>query len=93
VERSIGVGVGCRINPFEPIECGYGAPEGATLQLQCFYWHGDPVGPNGNTVWWRVTFGSKDVFIADHSHDSRRTSPWVATDVRDSSGDTPAARL
>ena len=59
------MGVGCRINPFEPIECGYGAPEGATLQLQCFYWHGDPLRPNGNTVWWRVTFGSKDVFIAD----------------------------
>ena len=60
---TLGVGVGCRINPFEPIECGYGAPEGATLQLQCFYWRGDPVGPNGNTVWaarhlWLKTLSS-----------------------------------
>jgi hypothetical protein len=81
---TLGVGVGCRINPFEPIECGYGAPEGATLQLQCFYWHGDPLRPNGNTVWWRVTFGSKDVFIADHSgttHAERRPGwpPMCAT--------------
>jgi hypothetical protein len=87
------VGVGCRINPFEPIECGYGAPEGATLQLQCFYWHGDPLRPNGNTVLWRVTFGSKDVFIADTRARLTPNVAWVATDVRDSSGDTPAARL
>lgn len=66
VERTGGIGVGCRTAPFGPIDCGYGAPEGHTVQLGCFYRYGDPVGPNRNTLWWRVSYGGKEFFVADH---------------------------
>lgn len=64
VERTNGIGVGCRTDPFGPVNCGYGAPEGATVYLTCFYRYGDPVGPNGNTLWYRVEYGGRQFFVA-----------------------------
>lgn len=61
-----GTGVGCRQGPGGPPDCGYGAPESALVDLGCFFRYGDPVGSNGNDLWWRVTYGGKTFFVADH---------------------------
>src|SRR4051812_26874463 len=68
-----GIGVGCRTAPYGAADCGYGAPESrpndnltGVVTLGCFFRYGDPVGSNGNDLWWRVTYGGKTFFVADH---------------------------
>ena len=61
-----GTGVGCRTSPYGPADCGYGAPESGVVGLVCFYRYATPVGSNGNDLWWRVTYGGKTFFVADH---------------------------
>ncbi|WP_163511612.1 hypothetical protein [Fodinicola acaciae] len=60
-----GIGVAYRSVPWGPGE-GYGAPEGAWLTLYCYYPYGDPVGSNGNRVWWNISYGNRGFWVADH---------------------------
>ena len=86
-----GIGVACRNGPtINSDRCGYGAPEWApsppkpagygVVKLDCFYRYGDPVGSNNNDLWWRVEYGGKTFFVADHWLDTpapvNHTTPW-----------------
>lgn len=59
-----GIGVASRSAPQLAARNGHGAPEGATVVLQCHAW-GDPVGARANRLWDFVSYQGRQFYVPD----------------------------